>query len=117
MLDERALLDRRIGNGFDSDGLDSAAAFVRRDGDTQLAVLHTVTVRFSGEAGQPVYMPPDSAISPDVRRVCSSNIEPSSIEAPDRRRDPDRMAELRREDVSSLRSMAQLRRYSRGSNR
>jgi hypothetical protein len=43
-------------------------------------------------AGHPAYATPESATSPEVKRVCSQSILLSSMEAPESNLDPDRMA-------------------------
>ena len=45
-------------------------------------------------AGHPEYTAPESATSPEVSKVCSHNMLLSSIEAPDSRREPVRIAHL-----------------------
>ena len=49
--------------------------------------------------GQPTYAAPASATSPEVKRVCSQSMLLSSIEAPERSLEPDRIAELKRDDI------------------
>ena len=55
-------------------------------------------LRSMRRAGHPAYAHPDSAISPEGRRVCSHSKLLSSIEAPDRSRDPFRIAHLNKRD-------------------
>ena len=77
-------------------GISKEAAYVRvlgvaGDADWRFFSDITDTRR---RAGHPTYSSPASAISPDANRVCSSSMLPSSIDAPESSREPERRAHL-----------------------